>query len=485
MAVILSLNNNIDNELRSLGHEVITKQIRQHGYYSALELLNECATKPDFFIQKEIPGIRVMINDLHALPCRTAFWSIDTHLNYFWQMYYARLFDVFLTPHKAFIERLPLEWQHPNCHRLAQNGYNKPFMAHNERKHKINFVGRLSGTRSQRVKIAELLSTKYSTEIIDEIAFTDMMNLYADTCIIPNESIANEVNFRLLEGASCGACVLCPPVGEDQDILFKPDHEMLIYNSLEELETLLDFCLRKSDICEKIGYAAWQRVQKEHTEQHRAKQLYKAIQGENSTREQDKALDYFKFCLDMLNIFDDSSKIYNFSKQEYKTQAFSIVAKLFNLAQETSSNAEKKIELDNLFNQADTCLLASNVHIEHKKMLCIAFGGAAIEAQDEGRSLFYLLKHEKLCNTKQLAPQKQSLIQIALAWVKALKAENKQTLTGQPYKKGCYLTAFDFATLCRTIDPFGKEWIEALNMLDHVLHSFPLHERAQLKELLD
>ncbi len=485
MAVILSINGNIDNEIQNLGHEVISKRFAKTGFYSAVDILAECPKPPDFFIQKEQLGIKVILTDVHKLPCRTAFWSIDTHLNYSWQMYYGLLFDVFLTPHKTLVERLPLAWQHPNTHRLAQNGFAHPFVPHSKRKHKINFVGHLKGTRPQRERIAKLLSTKYNVEIINNIFPPEMIKLYADTCIIPNESIANEVNFRILEGASCGACVLSPDVGEDQNILFEPEREVLIYKNLEELEELIDYCIKHPDFCESIAHAAWQRIQKEHTKEHRAAQLLTAIQGTEHTRIKTYEQDIIQFTIAIMDIYNDITleNPKNISRYTYETKAFELLLQIFRLRKNVSKE-EQSNTLQALFAKVDEFILTADADIEHKKMLAIACGGIAIEEQDMARCFFYLRLHEKLCAAPAPMHIEQTEAQFAFAWVNALIREQKQVIGGLEYKKGCYRTAFDFATLCREVDPHGTTWIQALAKLDHVLHSFPMKEREEIKSLL-
>lgn len=76
--------------------------------------------------------------------------------------------------------------------------------------------------------------------------------------MVPNESIAFEVNYRLTESASAGACVLTTPVGEDQNRLYTPDREILIYEQSLELLEKTAFLRRRPDIAEKIGRAAWE-----------------------------------------------------------------------------------------------------------------------------------------------------------------------------------------------------------------------------------
>ncbi len=485
MAVILSINGNLDKELQSLGHEVISINMDKAGVYSAMALFAKCTKTPEYVIQREHLAAKIIFSDIHLLPCRTAFWSIDTHLNYSWQMYYSALFDVFLTPHKSFIARLGPDWQHPNTHRLAQNGITQPFIPHANREHNITFVGRLIGTRPQRERISEFLLEQYNVNIITDIKYTPMLKLYTNTRIIPNEAIANEVNFRLLEGASCGACVISPYIGKDQDILFEPNKEILIYHNMEELKSHIDHCLHDTSFCEKIGYAAWQRVQNEHSEQHRAKQLFEAIKGDELIRQNDN--DFFQLTMLMLSTYDEW-EIANknaFINDAFHTTANKLLAKLFTL---TIDQDLKEIEsniIANILQEVDLCILSKETKDAHKKILAIACGGVALELKDMPRSFFYFRLYEKCCQCPTPSNIPKNYVQMAMLWVQSLKRENKQTIVGYSPKSGCYRTAKDFIELSKNLDPFDMSWIDNLATLDHVLHSYPMQEKEKITKLLD
>jgi hypothetical protein len=104
-----------------------------------------------------------------------------------------------------------------------------------------------------------------------------MLNLYADSKGIPNEAISFEVNFRLFEGASCGALVFTPDVGGDQDICFTPGKEILVYHNGLELLEQTAWAEAHPEKAECMGRAAWERVQAEHLPEHRVAALEKLV----------------------------------------------------------------------------------------------------------------------------------------------------------------------------------------------------------------
>ncbi len=507
MATILSLNNDLDQALRDLGHTVISISLRKSDCYSAQKLWEESSlypTPPDLFIQKESIGLKILLRNVSSLPCKTAFWGIDTHLHYAWQMYYARLFDVFFTPHKDFLAYLCEEWQHPQLIRLAQSGVVRDFVPHAQREHKLNFVARLSGTRIHRQRLCQLLWDNYKVQHTDNLTSSQMFDLYSNTRIIPNESIAKEVNFRLLEGASVGACVITPDVGDDQNCLFTPNKEILVYKNLEELKTLIDKCLAEPDFCENIGRKAFERVQKEHTPLHRAQQLCAAFHPQTpSTRETTYAEDltHFSLFLTMLGHKDFAENILTFPAYEYQIPHLSLIQEIFCSLRTHENNKEgNKENIFALIQKASLCLMKKNLPLEnmapplasYEKMLAIACAGAALYYEDASLSYFFLRLHQKACSlpmpplpSKDTGLSTQDMvIETAINWIHVLLHVGKECLSGERETPGLCRTALDFINIIQTLYPTDMRWYASMLQLKKIWQIFPEEERAQLEKEL-
>lgn len=106
-----------------------------------------------------------------------------------------------------------------NTH-LAMNGHCRPWVPHSQRGHAISTVGVLDKHRSLRGWLADLLRVRFEVQARQGVPFAEMLDLYDDSRCTLNQSLGFEVNFRLTEGASCGACVLTPDMGPDQDMPF-------------------------------------------------------------------------------------------------------------------------------------------------------------------------------------------------------------------------------------------------------------------------
>ena len=261
------------NSLRGAGHNVLHFSPSGMDRVCVPQVLAEHNFTPDIILQSENLARRILLEGLPQVRCPKMFWAIDSHLNLYWHRYYARLFDAVLTPHPSLWQALPEEWRHPEVHHFTKPGQARPFKPHAERSRQLCLVGVLNKHRYLRLRLAELLKERWGVEAMQNVPFREMLDMYDDTRIIPNESIAREVNFRLMEAASCGAVPLTQDVGPDQDSLFEPGREILVYRDAAEMVGHIEALLANPARAEAIGRAAWERVQLEHLPAHRVAQI--------------------------------------------------------------------------------------------------------------------------------------------------------------------------------------------------------------------
>ena len=267
----------LEQAFNAAGHEV--RVLRPGpGVFHLPGVLRNMDFSPDLFLQQENLGRRVYFGGLESLGCPTLFWAIDSHLNMFWQQWYALLFDAVLTPHVSLFQALPEARRPKTLRRFAWPGQRREWIPHDRRGRAMSLCARLDRHRPVRAWLAELLRPRglYVTEGLDADA---MMRLYDDSRVVPNECIANEVNFRLMEGASCGCLVLSPDVGEDQNALLSPDKEFLIYRDGRELLDLAAWAQKRPEAAEAAGRAAMLRIQAGHLPEHRAAAVLELAPG--------------------------------------------------------------------------------------------------------------------------------------------------------------------------------------------------------------
>ncbi|MDR1659300.1 MAG: glycosyltransferase, partial [Desulfovibrio sp.] len=233
---------------------------------------------PDILVQQESLGPRLYLAGLDKAPCPSLFFAVDSHLNLFWQQWYSLLFDGVLTPHLSLFADLPEECRPLAVSRFAWFGQGRQWRPHEKRGRFMSLCARRTEHRPLREWFVELLSQR-GLECVEGLKHSDMMLLYDDSRLVPNECIAWESNFRLLEAASAGCCVLSPDVGEDQNALLEPGREILVWQDGFELLDRVAWAKMRPERAEKIGRAAFARVNASHLPAHRAGSLLGAARG--------------------------------------------------------------------------------------------------------------------------------------------------------------------------------------------------------------
>lgn len=273
---ILCIDSWLGPAFAEMGHQVCAVRTR-FGVVDILELLHQHDFKPDLVFQQETLHDRAFLRNLDQVDCLKAYWAIDTHLNIHWHKYYTRLFDVVFTPHISFYHAMPTAWTPERLVRLPFFGKEGPFRPFAERKKELAFVG-LDDQHSRplRSRFFQLLAPMGLVPV-SGLSWEQLYEHYGHARMVPNESIGFEVNFRLTEAAGAGACVLSPDVGEDQDWLYTPDKEILVYRHGLDLVEKLAFFSRRQDLAEKLGRAAWEKTRACHLPRHRAQTVLDAI----------------------------------------------------------------------------------------------------------------------------------------------------------------------------------------------------------------
>ena len=270
----------LERGFREAGCEVLTLHPEGGGLLDLPATLEERGFRPDLLVQREqLSGPNVLLG-LDALDCPKIFWSLDTHLGMWWQGWYARLFDGVLTTQKHLADgfmRLP-DWDGAvDC--LPWAGYEREWTPFARRPDRVGFVGRVTPDRPIRARLVEFLRSRWQARCQEGLSFEEMCAAYDQTCIAPNESIFGEVNFRVFETASSGCLPVLQDIGHPLDHVLVPGREAEVYADAAELADILDHYLDRPEAAERLGRAAWERVQREHLFTHRARRILDFAMG--------------------------------------------------------------------------------------------------------------------------------------------------------------------------------------------------------------
>jgi len=470
---IVCISSAMSAPMREAGHNVLALH-PEPGLHSLQEQLEKHAFVPDVIFQAESLGPRVIFSDLPDLPCPKLFWSVDSHLNMFWHRHYGRLFDCVLTPHISLHAAQPEDWRLPRLVRLAKEGTARPFQRHSLRKFGLAFVGRLSGDRVPRRNMLHLLASR-GLELRDGLSSAEMLEFYDNTRVLPNESLCTEVNFRLMEGASCGCCLLTPDVGEDQDVLLEPGKECLIYANGWELLEQIDQLAVRPEQAEAIGHAAWQRIQAEHLPRHRAAVILREAENSGHAAQGEKAALYLLMSIVQLirtGIFTENPGITD-ARLRASSHPLSFAARV-QLASETG-RTELCVQL---LQEA----LLSDFGANHLEVDGIC-SFAAIWMHDLGiAKQFWYRYHQN--GARQKVKKPESLYHICLLWAQEYMRRGRLAQPGLPFKQGtCPESALEALLLAGRFAGEDKEWRRFLAGLEPVPHSYPQLYADTLLEL--
>ncbi len=453
---------------RRMGHEVLDLH-PPGGIVDIAALLDTRGFSPDLLVQQETLGTRAILAGLENLHCRKAYWAIDSHLNMHWHRHYARLFDVVFTPHLSLFQALPPQWRHPHPAHLTMSGHIRPWQPHAGRSHDVSLVGVLDKHRPLRGWLADLLRDQFGVQARQGVPFAEMLALYDDTRIIPNESIGFEVNFRLTEGASCGACVLTPDVGPDQDALFDDGREMVVYADGLDLLEKLRFLLRKPEVAERMGRAAWERVQAQHLPDHRAATLLHVMgEAPDNAATGTAGAEALWLTLAHMNrggALEMPPDAVAGALEALPETPVSLAARLRAAAEPAKGQPALPVrETPALASLLDR-LLATGAHADDVDVNVAAAGACLVRGDLRAAKPFWYRLHQA---RQMREPEKpQSVYHACLLWAELLRREGRDAQPGFTYdpERHCPEAAFEMLVLAQRFGGGDLEWMQGVERL--------------------
>lgn len=273
-------------ELSRLGCRILSVDPPE-GVSSLSELLAGLPEPPDAVLHQEHLGRRVVLTGLADVPYPTIFWSLDTHLNAFWQRHYARGCGAVAATQPHLLPALAPDPGRPRAW-IPWHGRLRPFVPHVARAAALGFVGRLTARRHRRRWFVDHLARFGLVPRQD--AFGEALGAaYDAACIVPNECIAGEVNLRLFEAASSGCLLVTPRTPVGVETLFAADREAFFYDNVLELDDRLRFALAHPAHTEAMGRAAQAAVAARHLPEHRAAALLALVRQADAPPTDDAA----------------------------------------------------------------------------------------------------------------------------------------------------------------------------------------------------
>ncbi len=442
----------------SLGHTCLVLH-PPSGYSRLSPLLEQAHFKPDLIVQQETLGPRKILTDLDEWSCFKAFWSIDTHLNAFWQAAYGRLFDLVLTTQKDWVDKLKLQGL-PSVAWLPWYGFEHPWTPWERRAHEVCFVGRVTGHRMPRKNLVDFLCSTFDTTFDQDISFAAMKSLYADSRIAPNESIMAEVNFRSFEAASCGCLVINQRFDNGLEELFEPGREMDTFDHVLELESKIAFYRTNTHRARIVALAGRERVRNEHLPVHRAKRLLALC--ESSPRSASTGIDSTVNLAMTQWIFHDADRI-TINLSPVRNTLLSIpctpdgLATLIRIVHATGSWENLRDLILPVLQQGQYA---------HHLGVNLSASMAALHQGQTSLARQFLLRHITTCNIRE-RPGESGPADIARTWSRILLREKRIFRLVVPFnpKKSLPETALECLLVAESYNPDSPELIREISRL--------------------
>jgi spore maturation protein CgeB/Tfp pilus assembly protein PilF len=251
-------------------------EVRAGQTNPALSPLIPESFKPDLYLWLD-SGFAVLPADLAELPGIKVAYFIDTHMHLETRIEMARGFDyVFIAQekqiedfHRAGMQKvawLPLACS-PELHDLAER----------ERTIDVAYIGSLSKhTDERRFDLMRRVAERYPNNAIGMRWPDQMAETYAQTKIVVNAAVKDDVNMRVFEAMASGALLITDDVSGLQDLFVDGQH-LVVYHNDDNLFDLVDYFLEHDEERERIAAAGRALVYDRHTYDRRASQLVRMV----------------------------------------------------------------------------------------------------------------------------------------------------------------------------------------------------------------
>jgi len=279
----------LERAFRALGHRVPYVGLgvpEQPGYAETTpidRIVAQLPEPPDLYLWID-PAGRYFPPGIEQLPIPTACYLIDVHLGT-WRHQVAQFFDVVFVAQKDYVTSFRRTVGHHQVYWLplaaARDVHRRLELA---RVYDVGFVGNIAAghRRTPRARRLKLVAERYRTN--DFFRFyppKEVGQIYSQSRIVFNTSIAGDVTMRIFEGTACGALVVTDSVANGLDELFEVGQEIVTYGDDTELLKTIDYYLAHDKERYAIAEAGYRRTLAEHTYQHRVQAILDIINRPN------------------------------------------------------------------------------------------------------------------------------------------------------------------------------------------------------------
>jgi hypothetical protein len=275
----------IERAWRDLGHTVTYVGLphsQRPGYDSSIpitQIVASLSQPADLYLWID-PAGRYFPPGIEDLPIPTACYLIDVHLGT-WREEAARFFDAVFVAQKDYVERFHQAIGHDQVAWLplaaAPDVHRKLDFSHI---YDVGFVGSmtLAHRKTARARRLKLITERFHTnDFYRPYAPDEVGQVYSQSRIVFNTSIAGDVTMRIFEGTACGALMLTDSIANGLGELFEIGQEIITYTDDADLLDKIAYYLAHEKERAQIAHAGHQRTQAQHTYAHRTQKIIETI----------------------------------------------------------------------------------------------------------------------------------------------------------------------------------------------------------------
>jgi len=211
----------------------------------------------------------------------TACYLIDVHLGH-WREQAACFFDAVFIAQHDYVDRFRQAVGHDQVYWLplaAAPDVHRHAYADRPRTLDVGFVGNLAlaHQKTARARRLQSIAQRFATnDFYRSYTPSEVGDVYSQSKIVFNTSIAGDVTMRIFEGTACGALLLTDSIANGLDQLFEIGKEIVVYQDDADLLDKIAYYLAHGAEREHIALAGQQRTLQQHLYTHRVQRILQA-----------------------------------------------------------------------------------------------------------------------------------------------------------------------------------------------------------------
>jgi len=248
--------------LREASHELLVcsdvasplVDLKVRGVVDVAQICAQHSLEPDLVLFIEGGTMRLFPVGLEHMLCPTAWYGIDTHMDYAKHVRIGRLFDATFIAQKEFVDRLRKDglgqvyWL-PLAFAPELFPAEKPELCYD-----LAYVGSSNASvHPVRHALLTSIQSEFPNVFMGPASPGDMVRIYAQAKVVFNKSVNNDVNMRYFEAMGAGAVLLTDPaINNGVDELFRVGEHYFEYRDEKTLLVLIRSLMQDPERCRRI-----------------------------------------------------------------------------------------------------------------------------------------------------------------------------------------------------------------------------------------